>query len=65
MAFEKVHYVDNVTVIGAKNLNDIQDEFDKKLDIDFGTANKGKFLTVGNDGKITAVSMPSAAGVSF
>lgn len=65
MAFEKVTYVDGVTVIGAKNLNDIQDEFDNKLDIDFGTANAGKFLTVGNDGKVTAVSLPSAQGVSF
>lgn len=43
MAFEKVHYVDNVTVIGAQNLNDIQNEFDNKLDNDFGTANAGKF----------------------
>ena len=65
MAFEKVHYVDNVTVIGAKNLNDIQDEFDNKLDIDFGAASAGKFLAVGNDGRVTAVSLPSAAGVSF
>ena len=65
MAFEKVTYVDNVTVIGAKNLNDIQNEFDYKLDNDFGAANAGKFLTVGNDGKVTAVNMPSAAGVSF
>lgn len=26
MPFEKVTYVDNETIIGAKNLNDIQDE---------------------------------------
>ena len=26
MALEKVNYVDNKTVISAKNLNDIQDE---------------------------------------
>ena len=65
MAFDKVTYVDNVTVIGAKNLNDIQNEFDYKLDNDFGVASAGKFLTVGNDGKVTAVSLPSAAGVSF
>lgn len=65
MAFQKVNYVDNVTVIGAQNLNDIQNEFDNKLDNDFGAASAGKFLAVGNDGKVTAVSLPSAAGVSF
>lgn len=65
MAFQKVTYVDGVTVIGAQNLNDIQDEFDNKLDNNFGAANAGKFLTVGNDGEVTAVSLESAAGVSF
>lgn len=65
MAFQKVNYVDNVTVIGAQNLNDIQNEFDNKLDNDFGAENAGKYLTIGNDGKVTAVSLPSAAGVSF
>lgn len=65
MAFQKVNYVDNVTVIGAQNLNDIQNEFDYKLDNNFGSVNAGKFLTVGNDGTVTAVSLPSAAGVSF
>ena len=65
MAFDKVTYVDGVTAIRAKNLNDIQDEFDNKLNNNFGAANAGKFLTVGNDGTVTAVSLPSAAGVSF
>ena len=65
MAFQKVTYVDNVTVIGAQNLNDIQNEFDNKLDNNFGAANAGKFLMVGNNGKVTAVSLQSAAGVSF
>lgn len=65
MAFEKVTYVDGVTVIGAKNLNDIQNEFDYKLDNDFGTANAGKFLTVGNDGKVTAVSITNGDEVSY
>lgn len=65
MAFQKVTYVDDVTVIYAQNLNDIQDEFDNKLDNNFGEANAGKFLTVGNDGEVTAVSLESAAGVSF
>lgn len=65
MAFQKVNYVDNVTTIGAKNLNDIQAEFDYKLDKNFGPSNAGKFLKVMNDGTVAAESIPNGDEVSY
>lgn len=38
---------------------------DNKLDIDQGAANAGKFLVVGSDGNITAVTMTAWQGGSF
>lgn len=52
MAFDKVNYVDNKTVISAKNLNDIQDtliELEKKI-------NESPTVT-GSNGRIEEVAL--------
>ena len=36
-----------------------------KIAVDQGSGNAGKFLVVGNDGKVAPVTVPSANGVSF
>lgn len=43
----------------------IKRALDTKVNADQGVANAGKFLMVGNDGKVTVVSLSSASGVSF
>lgn len=67
MALTKVQYIDDVTVIYAENLNDIQDAI---IALQSGSIEKplnpsvGDFLCYTENGW-SAVTVPAAAGVNF
>lgn len=68
MALDKVNYQDEITVIEAKNLNDIQDaiialEGHPQLP-EVSEGDDGKILMV-VDGAVAAVSVENAEGVGF